>query len=169
MRRGALLVVAMSALLVACGGGADAPDGRPGGTSLLPKDPLALTEMDARTFRALLRELRGTPVVVNVWATWCPPCVEEAPHLAEVSDEFEGRVQFIGLDILDDRPAAREFIREYGWHYPSVFDPSGQVRDALGYVGQPVTVMYDREGKLSFEHVGAVDGEMLRTEIAKLL
>jgi thiol-disulfide isomerase/thioredoxin len=125
--------------------------------------------MDAATFRALLDELRGTPVVVNVWATWCPPCVEEAPHLAEVSREFEGRVQFVGLDILDDRPAARDFIREYGWIYPSVFDPAGRIRDALGYVGQPVTVVYDREGNLAFEHVGAVDGEMLRTEIREVL
>ncbi|MGH2692548.1 MAG: TlpA family protein disulfide reductase [Actinomycetota bacterium] len=169
MRRGALLVIALSVFLVACGRGAGTPEGGSDGGSLLPKDPFALPEMDVATFRALLSELRGTPVVVNVWATWCPPCVEEAPHLAEVSEEFEGRVQFIGLDILDDRPAARDFIREYGWQYPSVFDPGGQIRDALGYVGQPVTVIYDREGNLSFEHVGAVNGEMLRREIREVL
>ncbi len=125
--------------------------------------------MDVATFRALLEQLRGTPVVVNVWATWCPPCVEEAPHLAEVSEEFEGRVQFIGLDILDNRPAAREFIEEYGWIYPSIFDPEGQIRDALGYVGQPVTVIYDAEGEVVFERVGAVDDVVLRQEIEKLL
>ena len=168
MRHGAL-AVAVAALLVACGPASDGPEGRSGGASLLPQDPMELPEMDAPTFRALLAELRGSPVVVNVWATWCPPCVEEAPDLAEVSREYEDRVQFIGLDILDDRPAAREFIREYGWRYPSVFDPDGEIRDALGYVGQPVTVMYDREGKLSFEHVGAVDAGILRTEIGKLL
>jgi thiol-disulfide isomerase/thioredoxin len=153
-------------LLVACGDGEAA---RSEGGSLLPRDPLALPEMDAPTFRALLNELRGTPVVVNVWATWCPPCVEEAPHLADVSKELDGRVQFLGLDILDDRPAARDFIREYGWTYPSVFDPTGRIRDALGYVGQPVTVIYDREGNLAFEHVGAVNAEMLRTETDKVL
>ncbi len=125
--------------------------------------------MDPATFRTLLEQLKGKPVVVNVWATWCPPCIEEAPHLAEVSDEYEGRVQFIGLDILDDRPAAAEFIREYGWIYPSIFDPTGRIRDELGYIGQPVTVIYDREGRLAFEHVGAVSAEMLRTEIAKVL
>jgi thiol-disulfide isomerase/thioredoxin len=159
-----LLVVG---LLVGCG---QAPEeDRAAGGSLLPKDAEALPEMDPPTFRALLEELRGTPVLVNVWATWCPPCVDEAPHLADVSEEFEGQVQFIGLDILDDRPAAREFIRRYGWQYPSVFDPNGQIRDELGYVGQPVTVIYDAEGELSFEHVGAVNTEMLRTEIAKVL
>ena len=125
--------------------------------------------MDAATFRSLLGELKGTPVVVNVWATWCPPCVDEAPHLAEVSEEYEGEVQFIGLDILDDRPAARDFIAEYGWIYPSIFDPTGQIRDALGYVGQPVTLVYDRDGDISFEHVGAIDGETLRREIEKVL
>jgi len=164
LRRGAATILMV--LLVACGGGEGA---RPDGGSLLPSEPTALPEMDATTFRALLDELRGTPVLVNVWATWCPPCVEEAPHLAEVSKEFEGRVQFVGLDILDDRPAARDFIHEYGWTYPSVFDPTGQVRDALGYVGQPVTVIYDREGDPAFEHVGAVSEEMLRTEIGRVL
>lgn len=154
------------ALLVACGGGQSA---RPEGGSLLPSDPAALPEMDPATFRALLQELRGAPVLVNVWATWCPPCVEEAPHLAEVSEEFQGRVQFVGLDILDDRPAARDFIERYGWEYPSVFDPSGEIRDALGYVGQPVTVIYDRQGDVSFEHVGAVNGEILRRELARVL
>ena len=167
MRRGAASALIATALLIACG---QAPDeDRSEAGPLLPKDPAALPEMDPPTFRALLEELRGTPVLVNVWATWCPPCVDEAPHLAEVSEEFEGEVQFIGLDILDDRPAAREFIREFGWQYPSVFDPSGRVRDELGYVGQPVTVIYDAEGDLSFQHVGAVNAEMLRTEIAKVL
>lgn len=165
MRRAAVLV-ALVALLGGCGGGSAVPDAD---GSLLPQSPGELPEMDPATFRALLAELRGTPVVVNVWATWCPPCVEEAPHLAEVSEEYEGRVQFIGLDILDDRPAAREFIREYGWTYPSVFDPRGQTRDALGYLGQPVTVIYDRDGEPVFEHVGAVDASMLRREIEEVL
>ena len=160
----ALLVVFL--FLGGCGGAA--PGGRPSGP-LLPRDPVALPKMTPATFRAMLAQLRGTPVVVNVWATWCPPCVEEAPHLAEVSQEYEGRVQFVGLDILDDRTAAKEFIERYGWQYPSVFDPAGEIRDALGYIGQPVTVIYDREGKQAFEHVGAVDSALLRSEIEKLL
>jgi thiol-disulfide isomerase/thioredoxin len=160
---GALVLV----LLAGCGDAGG--EARSNGGSLLPKDPAALPEMDPGTFRALLAELEGKPVLVNVWATWCPPCVDEAPHLAEVAEEYRGEVQFIGLDILDDRPAAREFIAKYGWIYPSIFDPSGAIRDALGYVGQPVTVIYDKRGEVAFERVGAVNDLLLRKEIEKVL
>ena len=151
--------------LAACGG--DAPPRTDG--SLLPEDRLALPQYDLETFRAMLEQLRGTPVVVNVWGSWCPPCVEEAPDLAEVSLEYEGDVQFVGLDILDQRDAARAFIQRYDWPYPSIFDPAGAIRDALGYVGQPVTILYDRSGEIAFEWLGIVDPERLRREIDRVL
>jgi hypothetical protein len=78
-------------------------------------------------------------------------------------------VQFLGVDMLDNRGAAREFIREFGWRYPSVFDPDGEIRNGLGYLGQPITIIYDRRGEVAFDFVGAVDLELLRTEIRKVL
>lgn len=108
-------------------------------------------------------------MVVNVWGSWCPPCIVEAPDLAEVSAEFQGRVEFVGVDILDQRQAARDFILRYDWKYPSVFDPTGAIRDDLGYVGQPVTVVYDREGRVAFEWNGVTTADMLRREIRKVL
>ena len=161
----ALLVVAVVA--AACGGGGAAPGAQTG--PLLPRDRLELPEYDPATFQRLLEELRGTPVVVNVWGSWCPPCEAEAPDLADVSKEFEGRVQFVGVDILDTRPAAREFIQRYDWPYPSVFDPQARIRDALGYVGQPVTIVYGPDGRKVFEWNGAIGAEMLRREIRAVL
>jgi thiol-disulfide isomerase/thioredoxin len=163
MRRPVAVILGL--VLVACAG----PDrGDPGGP-LLPEDRLALPTFDLAAYRSLLDELRGTPVVVNFWGSWCPPCTEEAPDLAEVSSEFEGQVQFVGVDILDARPPAREFILRYDWQYPSVFDPTGAVRDGLGYVGQPITLLYDREGTLAFEWNGQIAGDQLRSEIRKVL
>ena len=108
-------------------------------------------------------------MVINIWGSWCPPCRIEAPDLARVAREFQGRVQFLGVDILDARQAARDFILEFDWPYPSVFDPEGQIRDRLGYIGQPITVIYDRRGAVSFEWTGAVTADLLRTEIRKVL
>jgi thiol-disulfide isomerase/thioredoxin len=153
------------ALLAACATGPNT--GHRG--SLLPEDRLALPQYDLDQYRALIEELGGTPVVVNVWGSWCPPCREEAPILAAVSGEYEGRVQFLGIDILDDRASAREFIREYDWRYPSIFDPQGSIRDGLGYVGQPVTLVYDRGGNLAFEWQGTITEELLRREIRNVL
>jgi cytochrome c biogenesis protein CcmG/thiol:disulfide interchange protein DsbE len=164
MRRLVIAAAAVALLATACA------EERPAvGGSLLPGDRLDLPTFDLPMYRALIDELRGTPVVVNFWGSWCPPCEDEAPGLARVSSEFDGRAQFVGVDILDARPPAREFIRRYGWQYPSVFDPTGAIRDGLGYVGQPITLVYDRNGELTFEWNGAIGEDLLRREITEVL
>jgi thiol-disulfide isomerase/thioredoxin len=168
MRRALVTAAALGLLLGACAdqGGRQAT-GEP--RSFLPEDRLALPTFDMAAYRALLEELRGTPVVVNIWGSWCPPCTAEAPGLARVSSQFEGDVQFVGVDILDARRSARDFILRYDWQYPSVFDPTGAIRDGLGYVGQPVTLVYDRTGNLAFEWNGVIGEDLLRKEIRKVL
>jgi thiol-disulfide isomerase/thioredoxin len=168
MRRALIVAVLAGMVLTACADGNRAPaDGDR--SSLLPTDRLALPRFDLTRFQALLAELRGTPVVVNIWGSWCPPCTDEAPELASVSREFEGRVQFVGVDILDARGPARDFIRRFDWPYPSVFDPTGAIRDGLGYLGQPVTLLYDRDGGLAFVWQGTITSDLLRPEIRKVL
>jgi thiol-disulfide isomerase/thioredoxin len=163
LRRLAPFVLALALVAVGCGGGAG-PDTTNG--SLLPEDPYELPEFDPASFEALLQELEGTPVVVNVWASWCGPCRDEAPHLAAAHAELGDRVQFLGVDILDEREAARRFMREYGWTYPSVFDLPGAIRDDLGLLGQPVTLFYDASGKLVSTWTGVLDEDVLRENLA---
>jgi thiol-disulfide isomerase/thioredoxin len=169
MRRALVPFVATAILLSACA--EPQADGSGGGRtgSLLPESRLALPTFDLPGYEALLEELRGRPVVVNFWGSWCPPCEAEAPGLADVSSEFEGRVQFLGVDILDAREPARDFILRYDWQYPSVFDPSAGIRDGLGYVGQPITLLYDAEGSLVFEWNGLIGEDQLRREIRNVL
>jgi thiol-disulfide isomerase/thioredoxin len=159
MRRAAVIVL----FLAACAGPSDGPGAR------LPTDRLALPQIDPVGYEELIAELRGTPVVVNFWGSWCGPCVDEAPDLAEVAREFEGRVQFLGVDILDAREPARDFILRFDWPYPSVFDPNDAIKSNLGFLGQPVTLVYDRQGELAFEWVGAIEGDRLRREIREVL
>jgi thiol-disulfide isomerase/thioredoxin len=135
------------------------------GGPLLPATPTALPEFDAARFHQLLAQLHGKPVVVNIWASWCGPCVVEAPGLARLAREYGTRVQFLGVDVLDQRSAAQAFIRMYGWTYPSVFDPIGAIRNDLGFVGQPVTLVFDATGKRTFAASGAVDESQLRKEL----
>ena len=136
---------------------------------LLPTDRFALPQLDYDGFRTLLAQLRGTPVVVNIWASWCGPCRKEAPNLAAAARRFGTRVQFLGIDIQDQRPPAQEFIRDFGWLYPSVFDPSSEIQHGLGFLGQPVTLFFDRNGKRIGVHSGPVPASVLSQEIAELL
>jgi thiol-disulfide isomerase/thioredoxin len=162
------LLVAVTAVVTSCGQAPETtnPDGS---DTLLPENRLALPDFDLPMYRALLRELRGAPVVVNFWAAWCVPCESEAPDLAAVARQYEGRVQFLGVDIFDEREAAREFILRYDWPYPSVFDFNGEIRDGLGYIGQPITLIYDSGGRVAFEWVGTVTARLLRAELRKVL
>jgi thiol-disulfide isomerase/thioredoxin len=116
-------------------------------TPLLPTDRYALPQLDYGQFRTLLGQLRGTPVVVNVWASWCGPCRVEAPHLAAAARKYGDRVQFLGIDIQDQRTPARQTIRDFGWPYPSVFDPTQEIQHGLGFFAQPVTLFFDRTGR----------------------
>ena len=110
---------------------------------LLPGGPAA--------FRARLRELRGYPVVVNKWASWCGPCEAEFPDFQKAALEYGKRVAFIGVDANDNRDDAREFLRDHPVSYPSFEDPSNTIAQEFNAVAAfPSTVFYDRRGKLAY-------------------
>lgn len=163
-----LIGIAVLALLPACGGGSAAsPSGEVAVT--LPSSPTALPDHDVASYAALLEGLRGTPVIVNVWASWCGPCRAEGPALADAATRYGDQVQFLGVDVLDARPDARAFIEEFGWPYPSIFDRTGAIRDSLGLVGQPLTVFYDARGEVVGTHVGAISDEQLTEQVEALI
>jgi len=104
-----------------------------------------------------LSTLRGTPMVLNMWATWCGPCRQEAPYLAEVSAGLEGDLRFLGVDVADPDPgAALEFAGREGWTYPHVADPDRTFASALGVAGLPQTLFVDAEGRVVYRHAGAL-------------
>jgi cytochrome c biogenesis protein CcmG/thiol:disulfide interchange protein DsbE len=132
---------------------------------LLPRSADALPTSDPERFRALLGQLRGTPVVVNVWGSWCPPCREEMPRLVAAHETFGDRVQFLGIDILDSRTEARAFIREHGMRFPSVFDVDDAIKPTLGGFGQPVTIFFDRDGAFVTSWAGPIPEDRLRRNL----
>jgi thiol-disulfide isomerase/thioredoxin len=156
-------------LFAACGNGAQPRTGQSKAPVVVPSNPTALPRFTPAQFRELLVSLRGKPVVVNIWASWCGPCTLEAPGLAREANRTQGQVQFLGVDIIDHMPPARAFIRKYRWPYLSVFDPTGAIRDDLGFIGQPITVIYDASGKKAFTHSGAISEGDLRAAIDDVL
>jgi thiol-disulfide isomerase/thioredoxin len=110
-----------------------------------------------------LAELKGYPVVVNVWASWCGPCRYEFPTLQKLSARYGKRIAFLGVDSEDDADAARTFLEEEPVPYPSYSDPDKDILDSLGaYGGLPDTAFYDREGELVYLKQGPYteDGEL---------
>jgi cytochrome c biogenesis protein CcmG/thiol:disulfide interchange protein DsbE len=110
-----------------------------------------------------LSSLRGKAVVLNVWASWCIPCKEEAPFLEQVwQDRRERGVVVLGLDAKDFRADARKFARRFGLTFPLVYDGPGDTLDGFGVTGFPETFVIDREGRVVDAFAGAVDGDDAR-------
>ncbi|MDN5724431.1 MAG: TlpA family protein disulfide reductase [Propionibacteriales bacterium] len=118
-----------------------------------------------------LAGLRGTPMVINVWAQWCGPCRTEAPYLAEVSAELTDRVAFLGVDFADPQAErAIAFAGDAGWKYPQVADDARVVQAPLGMVGPPMTVLVDAEGRIVYKHPGVItSSDQLRSMINERL
>ncbi len=116
-----------------------------------------------------LAELRGFPVVVNFWASWCIPCKDEAPALAAAARAHRGRVVFLGVDVQDFASDARSFLRKHRVPYASVRDGEGSAYDAYGLTGVPETYYLDARGRAVAHSPGAVSREDVETGIAAAL
>jgi thiol-disulfide isomerase/thioredoxin len=102
-----------------------------------------------------LAQLRGVPVVVNQWASWCPNCQQEFPFFQRLADTLGRRVAFVGLDSQDARADAQSFLRSFPVSYPSIYDPSAdQARSIGGGHGWPTTFYYDRTGRQTYVREG---------------
>jgi cytochrome c biogenesis protein CcmG/thiol:disulfide interchange protein DsbE len=161
----ATAVAAVSVALAGCGGG-DAPESTaPDYAEELagsPKPLAALHDQESEllgggtdAFQARLRSLRGYPVVVNKWASWCGPCRAEFPHFQQVAARLGKRIAFLGVDSNDSDSAAREFLAELPVPYPSYLDPDQEIAKLLeAEAGFPATAFYDRRGRLVYTHLG---------------
>jgi cytochrome c biogenesis protein CcmG/thiol:disulfide interchange protein DsbE len=162
-----LVVLALVAVVVLAPADASTSYRPSGRARPVPTEQLAPVTGDE--FGGILVGLRGTPVVVNVWASWCPPCRAEMPLLERAADEFDGRVVFLGVASRDSVPAAAEFLDEVGVTYPNVFDATGQVREDLELRGFPTTYVFDADGELREAVVGGVTEPRLAAQLEDLV
>src|SRR5699024_4051327 len=112
---------------------------------------------------------RGKPVVVNFWASWCPPCRREMPMLQTASVDYRGKVAFIGIDIEDSPDAARRAARAAGLSYTLLEDARGLAASAFRVVNLPTTVFIAADGTVTLRHTGAFNRADLDRVLGDLL
>jgi cytochrome c biogenesis protein CcmG/thiol:disulfide interchange protein DsbE len=159
-------LAALALALAGCGsdsgGGADtAPDydsalaGAPPSLAKLYEQAGQLLPGGTDAYQRQLAELRGYPVVVNKWASWCGPCHVETPWFQRLSARLGKRIAFLGVDTKDSSAAAEDFLREYPLPYPSFSDPDEEIAEAMeATIGFPATAFYDSRGELAHVQQG---------------
>jgi cytochrome c biogenesis protein CcmG, thiol:disulfide interchange protein DsbE len=118
---------------------------------------------------ALPEDLRGRPLVLNVWASWCVPCRKEMPAFQSVYLRARGVVGFLGVDYLDEADAARRLAADTGVTYPLAADPKGTEVAKLGVTALPTTLFFSAEGVLRGRRFGELDADRLRAAIRTYL
>ena len=106
-----------------------------------------------------LAALRGHPVVVDFWGSWCGPCRAEQPDLNHQYDAYSPRgVGYLGVDMRDDRPAALAYVGNFNVKYPSVFDSDESAASAFNVVAPPTIIVIDRHGQIRGRFLGTLVG-----------
>jgi cytochrome c biogenesis protein CcmG, thiol:disulfide interchange protein DsbE len=127
-----------------------------------------LTEMSADAFEGVLVGLRGTPVIVNIWASWCSPCRAETPLLERTWEAHRGEVVILGVGSKDVPRNLLAFMNEFNVSYPNVFDSSGEIRGRLGLRGFPTTYVFGADGRLRTTIVGGLTEQRLAAVLEDL-
>src|SRR5579863_9238936 len=134
-----------------------------------PAPALIVPELGGQTFD--LAKLRGKVVIVNFWATWCPPCREEIPEMIALADRYKDRLQIVGVSEDDDATPeeVRDFAREEKINYPIVMGSSGISREYGGVPALPTAFVVNTDGRVVIKHVGLYPAEVYDREIRALL
>lgn len=133
------------------------------------KATAAFTLQDIDGKRWSLAEQRGRVVLVNYWATWCPPCRQETPGLVRLANEYRGKgVEVVGTSLDEDLGAVREFVAEYHISYPILL-PSNAANPTTTIESIPVSLLYDRQGRMAKRYVGAVSESAFKRDVDQLL
>lgn len=135
-----------------------------------PAPNFTLESLDGREIS--LADLKGKVVLLNFWATWCPPCVREIPRLVRVADKYRDQglvVLGVNTTFQDDQAKVTQFVREQGITYPILLDVTGEVGQKYTSRLMPTTYIIDQAGKIVHTKVGEVDEQTLEEQVLALL
>ena len=179
-RRSGVLALVAALLLAACtsgGGEAEGASASPATESDAPAasgdgpdtsvPATSLTTFDGETVS--FEDYRGTPMVVNFWASWCAPCVAEMPDLEAVHQAAGDRIAFVGINTQDTPEDAADMVEQTGVTYDLVRDPSGELSREFGVFGMPSTFFVGADGQIVGRHTGLLTRQAMVDALAEEL
>jgi cytochrome c biogenesis protein CcmG/thiol:disulfide interchange protein DsbE len=157
-----VLLVLLGALVVSRGAA-----GTPTAIGRMAPD-FTVADLDGNALR--LADLRGRPVIVNFWASWCGPCVEEFPLLREAAAAHaDDGLAVVGIVYRDRSEAARDFMARNGASWPAAMDPGERVAGDYGILGAPETYFIGRDGTIVARQIGQISATSLDEKLAAII
>lgn len=127
------------------------------------------TVLDAQGNKVNLSDMKGKPVVLNFWASWCPPCKSEMPHFNEVYKKSKENVVFMMVDLVDGQretvAKGQSYVTEQGYSFPVYFDTTQEAANVYQISSIPTTLLIDKDGYVVTGYQGAIDIEKLEKGI----
>ena len=148
MRKFPVLIALVLLLVIGCNRGSH--------PSLVGSPAPDFTVQDAE-HKVALHDFRGKTVVLNFWATWCPPCGDEMPSLVKLQSDLKDRVVVLAVSVDEDERSYRTFLKKNNVDLLTVRDPQQKSNELYGTFKFPETYIIDREGKVRRKFIGAVD------------
>ncbi|BDG61134.1 TlpA family protein disulfide reductase [Caldinitratiruptor microaerophilus] len=125
-----------------------------------PAPDFTLPDLDGNPVR--LSSLRGQLVILNFWATWCPPCKQEMPAFQQLHEEMGGRVRIVGVDRAEPVDTVRRFVDQYGITFTIVLDRTDELATRYGLTGIPETFFLDANGIIRLKYIGPMTLAQMR-------
>lgn len=135
-----------------------------------PAAPFTITLFDGR--KITLDDLRGKAVFLNFWASWCPPCRDEARDLEAAWQKIKSKdanMVFLGIAMQDTEKNSRAFLDEFKVSYPNGTDPSGKIAVDYGVWGIPESFFIDPQGRITYKHVGGIRAALVTAKLEEAL
>lgn len=132
-------------------------------------DRLSINAQNSSTVNETLAT-QDTPIVINFWASWCPPCRDEAPLLEEMWGKYQSDVLLLGINTQDaNQTNANKFLDEFSWTFPNVIDAGSRIGINYGVFGLPETFFINKDGTVSFKYAGPLTTEIFEREVQKII
>ena len=152
---GAGLLITALVILLASGGGKE-------------PNPNAILLLNGGTTE--VADYQGQVLIVNFWASWCPPCRAEMPEIQAYYNQYrDDGLALLMVNSGETEATARSFIQQTGFTFPVGLDPTNRISDNYGINALPVTLVYDRDGEIVYRHSGMISRAVLDAQVTPLL
>jgi DsbE subfamily thiol:disulfide oxidoreductase len=156
-----VIILTLAILIASCAGNQNPRIGK-------PAPEFQLNTLDGQPVS--LSDLKGKPVLINFWASWCRPCCEEMPYLQQIYDEWQERgLMLLAINIGDNLSQVAEFMQSQGLSLPVLLDTEGKVAEQYGIRGIPTSFFIDKDGIIKEMRVGAFQSKAeIESSLSKL-